>query len=925
MYTQSKSKRAISVLLLFSILATLLVGTTAWFTDRTSASADGTAGTLTIKLDDSGINLLDADGKDILNPGDMRDYKYTVTNTGNKSADIKETITLTAYDKNGNALNLSDTQSEFEIYNAADVKFVENRGYMPNDGAEPLQVKSLADNIITYEIPVYTLNGSTTYSDNQREIEPDVDSDTHASDYVLVFKGAASNAFQAAVLKLDLVVEAKQHRNTENVLWSEVATSTHILSNGNQVAVVPGAVAVNPSEDFITEVIGNGEIKITGLTDTGANKETLVIPSVLQTESENYKVTEIDWEQIFADSNNTKINNNDPNIPQPADDLVFNYESDGSTTTITGLTDDGKKLTYVKFPETMNGEDTTLDSGVIDDATNSDTDLEIPDSVIEDISASGLYTYTVDSSNNATITGLTDLASSLKLNGLDIPTEIDGYPVTGLARSAFSNKTNVSGTLNIPSTVTYVGSNLINNTNISTVNIDVADGTTFENSNGYMPWMGSNATEINYTNENLTVLPAYAFAQATETTSYSYPSSVTAISEGAFEGCTSLTSIDLTGIETIGNNAFRNAGLTSLEIPDSVTYIGQNAFAGCTGLNGTLDIPASIEYIGYYFLNNTNIETVNMDVTDNASLAGEIFNGSKATEINYTNASLTKLPNNAFYGAANMTSYSYPDTVTSIGDSAFYGCTSLSSVDLTGIETIGNNAFRNAGLTSLEIPDSVTYIGQNAFAGCTGLNGTLDIPASVTNIGGYAFNKTNYATINVDVADGAVIDGNAFTGTKATEINYTNASLTTLPANAFANATNMTSYSYPDTVTSIGDYAFYNCTSLSSVDLAGITSVGNYALAKSAITSIDLTGVQTIGNNAFQSSWLNGSLVIPDGVTSIGSYAFASTGITEATIADSVTSIGGNAFSNCSSLITINYKGTASGSPWGSSATIVTE
>ena len=64
------------------------------------------------------------------------------------------------------------------------------------------------------------------------------------------------------------------------------------------------------------------------------------------------------------------------------------------------------------------------------------------------------------------------------------------------------------------------------------------------------------------------------------------PSSVTSISNWAFEWCKSLTSISIpNSVTSIGINAFSGClGLTSISIPNSVTSIGINAFAYCSGL-----------------------------------------------------------------------------------------------------------------------------------------------------------------------------------------------------------------------------------------------------------------------------------------------------------------------------------------------------
>ena len=61
---------------------------------------------------------------------------------------------------------------------------------------------------------------------------------------------------------------------------------------------------------------------------------------------------------------------------------------------------------------------------------------------------------------------------------------------------------------------------------------------------------------------------------------------------------TEITSVDITGVTSIGDFAFYNCGeLKSVNIPNSVTDIGELAFYGCEWLE-TVILPASIESIG---------------------------------------------------------------------------------------------------------------------------------------------------------------------------------------------------------------------------------------------------------------------------------------------------------------------------------------
>jgi hypothetical protein len=65
-----------------------------------------------------------------------------------------------------------------------------------------------------------------------------------------------------------------------------------------------------------------------------------------------------------------------------------------------------------------------------------------------------------------------------------------------------------------------------------------------------------------------------------------FPDGVTSIGDGAFYGCSGLTSVTIPdSVTSIGNYAFEGcSGLTSVTFPDSVTSIGDWAFYECSSL-----------------------------------------------------------------------------------------------------------------------------------------------------------------------------------------------------------------------------------------------------------------------------------------------------------------------------------------------------
>jgi hypothetical protein len=175
-----------------------------------------------------------------------------------------------------------------------------------------------------------------------------------------------------------------------------------------------------------------------------------------------------------------------------------------------------------------------------------------------------------------------------------------------------------------------------------------------------------------------------------------------------------------------------------------------------------------------------------------------------------------------------------------------------------GVTNIGDYAFDGCDFASITIPNSVTSIGSGAFSQCHGLT-SITLPESVTTVGDYAFMDCEW----------------------------------------------LTSITIPNSVTSIGSGAFSQCRGLTEINVSGT----NYHLAENVGAGQVWIPYSDEGLNSDCSNVVGslaiGDLTLPDSVTSIGYHAFAGCNITSITIPNTVTSIGERAFFNCLNLSSV--------------------
>ncbi len=269
---------------------------------------------------------------------------------------------------------------------------------------------------------------------------------------------------------------------------------------------------------------------------------------------------------------------------------------------------------------------------------------------------------------------------------------------------------------------------------------------------------------------------------------FTLPRTVTAIADGAFSHCVSLTSVGLPqGLKTIGDAAFYGCKkLQTISLPSSLTSIGCWAFSECESLT-FISLPALLTTLGddaFSFcsaLTDINVDGANPNFVSDE---GVLFDKKRATIIAYPGGkgpsysvpqSVTRISNHAFYGCVALQHITIHQDLVSIEDDPFVFCENLTDIDVasdngkysssegilynkeqtdivtvpkgregvvsvpSSVSRISTGAFLcNEKLQAVSLPQSVQTIGDYAFLGCYQL-ATVNIPSSLSSIGRGAF------------------------------------------------------------------------------------------------------------------------------------------------------------------------------------------
>lgn len=380
---------------------------------------------------------------------------------------------------------------------------------------------------------------------------------------------------------------------------------------------------------------------------------------------------------------------------------------------------------------------------------------------------------------------------------------------------------------------------------------------------------------------------------------------VTSVSCRAFQGNTSLKTVEMNSISTVGENAFLECASLTKVLAANVKTLSENCFSNCLNLKE-----------GDF----SNLETIGN---------GAFRQCENLTESVFKSNTITSIGEYAFYSCKNIKDFDLllnGSPVSKIGYYAFRG-TGISEVTLPAVTSLSSAAFSN--LKRMTIDGSLLQTSQNLFVDFLAVDGVLEVGSNsgaATDLKlkfrpatGEAHIKALVIADNIRAIDGGcflnIVADSVYVG-KLADFNCAPHQiqircLGTLKINspALCAENGVKKFTQSSNLHNAFGYEMWTIDA-SDIELADAVCSNNafYTAVPSSLTVLKC-GWKTVGDNAFSG---NGNLndVSFGNAQTIGNSAFANCGITSFLANDAV-KVGNYAFKG-NPLVTVELNNTAS-------------
>lgn len=377
-----------------------------------------------------------------------------------------------------------------------------------------------------------------------------------------------------------------------------------------------------------------------------------------------------------------------------------------------------------------------------------------------------------------------------------------------------------------------------------------------------------------------------AFVNCTNLVSLGETTSITSIDSEAFNGCESLSSIDLSNCSSWPNNRiFENCkSLKEIKLPSTLTEIPNYLFCGCTGL----------------------------------------------TDFDFTN--ITAIGESAFEGAG-LKEPILPATITSIGNNAFNGIDYI-TINATKVPSVSGSLGQN---TIVLVPEEALNAYKTAdvwkdFAGqifAVGTKTDYDVKTTAQDNAPGLLQQLDRNNLNniVSLKVSGTINGYDIMlfRNKMDNLHYLDLSDADIVANpyqyyqgnctqdsilgehSFSELDKLISVKMPNSVKQI-NAAFQNCKNLTSVVLPEkLNRLDDSFAGCSKLKNVKFKSCQSIINRAFYDCSSLRSVTLPSNLTILDRDCFWDSGLDSIIIPNNVEEIGGSSFRGCSNLKYVSF------------------
>lgn len=341
---------------------------------------------------------------------------------------------------------------------------------------------------------------------------------------------------------------------------------------------------------------------------------------------------------------------------------------------------------------------------------------------------------------------------------------------------------------------------------------------------------------------------------------------LTKLSAGMFYGCKSLTTIYRSdylaqdaGKEENDTYRFKNRGIADLSQMTEITAKGNCTYEGT-------------------FRDCSSLKRVDIRNVTKFACADTFMNCTGLQKVTLAGATYTVLQKNMFQNCALLKTVNYWDGSKIVGED--------NEVTLhNNINFLGVNTFQKSGIEKINVPQLVTMFGTTAtaaatsrssylFDGCASLK-TVVLPKGFTRIAAYVFRGCeSLDTIQVRATDGTVTGENG-------------------------------KITLPESLVAIGNYSFQGCTALTSIDLSYVTEIGTTGTNTSGVPTAGLffgcenlsevtlnDNIEVLGCAMFAFCTNLKTITLPSKLKATNTFTFYGSGLTSITLPDGVKCLG---------------------------------